>query len=277
MSRVECRPWWPCWPCWYMGMHIPTQDSRWGVGKLEKHFHVMALFLLTPWSVSFSASFFPSHCCLFQASVSFFIENKHPSFVSWRELSRSLVTLLLTILHWISQFTSSNFQGIFQTQIRTTTLIPKMNSVPVVNTPFLSALLMDEPHLRAKLFGVVLWVVWREVFWRWCWPKGLILGSCIRIIDGYVSWQGFPGSSAGRESACSAGDPVSIPRLGRSPGEQVGYPLQYSWASLVAQTVKNPSAMWETWVQSLVWEDVSWGLYLFVCLFLIFLPTPKTW
>jgi len=39
--------------------------------------------------------------------------------------------------------------------------------------------------------------------------------------------------------------------LGRSPGEGVGYPLQYSWASLVAQTVKNPPAMWETWVPSL--------------------------
>ena len=62
-------------------------------------------------------------------------------------------------------------------------------------------------------------------------------------------------AQAGRESACSAGDPVSIPRLGRSPGEQVGYPLQYSWSSLVAQTVKNPSAMWETWVQSLGLED----------------------
>ena len=46
-----------------------------------------------------------------------------------------------------------------------------------------------------------------------------------------------------------------IPGLGRSPGEGIGYPLQYSWASLVAQLVKNPPAMWETWVQSLGWED----------------------
>ena len=42
---------------------------------------------------------------------------------------------------------------------------------------------------------------------------------------------------------------------GRSPGEAIGYPLQYPWASLVAQLVKNPSAMWETWVRSLGWED----------------------
>ena len=63
-------------------------------------------------------------------------------------------------------------------------------------------------------------------------------------------------SSVGKESACNAGDPCSIPGLGRSPGEGIGYPLQYSWASLVAQLVKNPSAMWETWVQSLGWEDL---------------------
>ena len=46
-----------------------------------------------------------------------------------------------------------------------------------------------------------------------------------------------------------------IPGSGRSPGEGVGYPLQYSWASLVAQLVKNPPAMWEAWVRSLDWED----------------------
>ena len=66
---------------------------------------------------------------------------------------------------------------------------------------------------------------------------------------------GFPGSSAGKESSCNARDPGSIPGLGRSPGEGVGYPLQYSWASLVAQTVKNQSAMGETCVQSLGWGD----------------------
>ena len=46
-----------------------------------------------------------------------------------------------------------------------------------------------------------------------------------------------------------------IPGSGRSSGEGIGYPLQYSWASLVAQLVKNPPAMWETWVRSLGWED----------------------
>ena len=105
--------------------------------------------------------------------------------------------------------------------------------------------------------------------------------------------RGFPHSSAGKESACNAGDLGSIPGsgrptgkgtgsplqyswaslvaqlvknlcaiqetpvqfLGRSAGEGLGYPLQYSWPSLVAQTIKNLPAMQETWVQSLGWED----------------------
>ena len=66
---------------------------------------------------------------------------------------------------------------------------------------------------------------------------------------------GFPGSSAGKESACRAGDPGLIPGMGRSPGEGIGYPLQYSWSSLVAQLVKNLPAMWETWARSLGRED----------------------
>ena len=61
--------------------------------------------------------------------------------------------------------------------------------------------------------------------------------------------------SVGKESACSAGDPGSIPGSGRSAEEGMGYPLQYSWASLVAQPVKNLPIMWEIWVQSLGWED----------------------
>ena len=57
------------------------------------------------------------------------------------------------------------------------------------------------------------------------------------------------------EYTCNAGDPGLIPGLGRSTGEGIGYPLQYSWASLVAQMVKNLPAVWETWVLSLGWED----------------------
>ena len=65
----------------------------------------------------------------------------------------------------------------------------------------------------------------------------------------------FLGSSAGKESAYNAGDPGLIPGSGRSPGKQIGYPLQYSWASLVAQMVKNLPTMQDTWVQSLGQND----------------------
>ena len=77
-----------------------------------------------------------------------------------------------------------------------------------------------------------------------CTQLSLVLYSlCINIL----LLKGFPGSSTGKESTCNAGDPSSIPGLGISPGEQVGSPLQCSWASLLAQTVTNLPAMWETW------------------------------
>ena len=77
-------------------------------------------------------------------------------------------------------------------------------------------------------------------------------------VDYHPSFQeiwGFRDSSVGKESACNAGDPGSIPGLGRSTGERMGYPFQYSWTSLVAQLVKNPPAVWQTWVGSLGWDD----------------------
>ena len=67
-------------------------------------------------------------------------------------------------------------------------------------------------------------------------------------------YSGFPGSSAGKECICNTEDPGLIPGLGRFPGEGIDYLLQYSWASLVTQIVKNLPAMQETWVQSLGWE-----------------------
>ena len=66
---------------------------------------------------------------------------------------------------------------------------------------------------------------------------------------------GFPDSTVGKESTCNVGDPGSIPGSGRSTGERIGYPLQYSWASLMAQVVKNPPAMQKTWVRSLGWGN----------------------
>ena len=64
-----------------------------------------------------------------------------------------------------------------------------------------------------------------------------------------LTFPSFPCSSAGKESSCNAGDPTLI------PGKVIGYPLQYSWISLVAQLVKNLPTIWETWVQSLGWEN----------------------
>ena len=66
---------------------------------------------------------------------------------------------------------------------------------------------------------------------------------------------GFPDSLVGQESACNEADPGSIPGSGRSPGEGIGYPLQYFGASLVAQLIKNLPAMQKSWVPSLGWED----------------------
>ena len=73
------------------------------------------------------------------------------------------------------------------------------------------------------------------------------MGPCLFsynvIFSSTGSYWGFPDSSVGKESACNAGDPSLIPGLGRSATEGIGYPLQYSWTSLVAQLVKNPPAM----------------------------------
>ena len=76
---------------------------------------------------------------------------------------------------------------------------------------------------------------------------------CLLVLR-MLPW-GSPGRSAGKESIYNVRDTRSIPGSGRSPGEGIVYPLQYCWASLVAQTAKNLPAMWETWVQSLGQED----------------------
>ena len=70
----------------------------------------------------------------------------------------------------------------------------------------------------------------------------------------------YPDSSVSKESASNAGDFGSIPGARRSTGEGIGYPLQYSWASLVAQLVKNPPAMQETWVGKIPGEGKGYSL-----------------
>ena len=122
--------------------------------------------------------------------------------------------------------------------------------------------------------GLSLWNLrltnssFKPVWQIWVWNSGLSVSESETQMDQIQRWQcfpsfrvrsnalcGFPDSSAGKESACNAGDSGSIPGLGRSAGEGIGYPHQYSWASLVAQLVKNPPAMRETPVPFLGWED----------------------
>ena len=84
--------------------------------------------------------------------------------------------------------------------------------------------------------------------------KEIVLASpsLCRRVGAYI-W--LLSSSAGKESTCKTGDPGLIPGLGRSLGEEIGYPFQYSSASLVTQMVKNPPAMRETSVRFLGGED----------------------
>ena len=117
-----------------------------------------------------------------------------------------------------------------------------------------------QPAMQEKQEARVRFLGWKDT-WRRAW---LTHSSAWRI-----SWTEEPGGlqcvglqmvghhwsdSAGKESACDAGHSGSILGLGRSPGEGIGYLLQYSWDSLVTQTVNNAPAMRETWVQSLGWE-----------------------
>ena len=93
--------------------------------------------------------------------------------------------------------------------------------------------------LCQKCWGLLTYRIWTLAGWVW----GASVQDC------------FPDSSVGKESSCNVGEPGSILGLGKSTGEGIGYPFWYSWASLVAQLVKNPPAIWETWVWSLGWED----------------------
>ena len=82
-----------------------------------------------------------------------------------------------------------------------------------------------------------------------------LIGLLSKIHINIYKALGFPGSTASKDSTCNAGDPDSIPGPGRFPEEGTDYPLQYYWASLLAQMIKSLHAMQETWVRSLGWED----------------------
>ena len=105
---------------------------------------------------------------------------------------------------------------------------------------------ISESSFNVKILGHITSSVTSSSTFSKSLPSFMVTGSLSLCL---------PGSSVGKESTCNAGDPGLIPGSGRSAGEGTGYPLQYSWTSLVAETVKNPPVMWEIWVRSLGWED----------------------
>ena len=129
---------------------------------------------------------------------------------------------------------------------------------------------METLEFHFKIVWVILGLPGQNLGWPRSWgcscePGHPLPGLCFLEASllryGDCGWQtlvfklGFPGSSAGKESTCNAGDTSSIPGLGRCPGEGLGCPLQHSWASLAAQLVKSPPAVRETCIWSLGWED----------------------
>ena len=113
------------------------------------------------------------------------------------------------------------------------------------HSPFFVSLLFLYTSLAYLAVSCLMRHVMCHVMWR---PQKLTWNH-------YSLVEKIAGSSAGKESTCNAEDPGSIPGSRISSGEGIGYPLQYSWASLVAQTVKNLPPMQETWVRSLGQED----------------------
>ena len=101
-------------------------------------------------------------------------------------------------------------------------------------------------HYCALVIFMDLFHHWKKLKHSYLWFS-IIIGMLHYIF-------GFPDSSVSKEFTCHTGDPSSIPWWKRSPGEEICYPLQYSWASLVAQLVKNLPAMWETWVGKIPWR-----------------------
>ena len=99
-------------------------------------------------------------------------------------------------------------------------------------------------------------LLWSPLLWFFFfWPMSIVFWGV---------GESFPDSSVGKEFTCNAGDPGSVPDSGRIAREGIGYPLQYSWISLVAQLMKNPPGMPETWVGKIPWRKER-------------LPTPVFW
>ena len=222
---------------------LPTK----GMSHQEKSQH---------WSISEFTDRFPSwfHCCLLHSlellkrAAIFSVQrcNAHPSTPNTGLLHISL--LLLTT------YVGSRVTGSMQNSPTLQSAVSAPYNVICihwadgdVDTPMVLILTgpQQAPSLSSQGHPCLLCLNWLVNF---CSMSGMNWGTAGSLL-------GFPGSSAGKESACNAGDLGLSPGSGRFPGEGIGYPLQYYWASLVAQTVKNPPAMQETLVQPLGWED----------------------
>ena len=108
--------------------------------------------------------------------------------------------------------------------------------------PRMTKIVKNLQYLMLKEYGVI-----RDLIHCW-WECSKLLPFWKIILQFPALLKGFPDSSVVKENAGNAGDPSLIPELGKSTGEGIGYSLQYSWASLVAQLVKNPPAIQETCV-----------------------------
>ena len=133
-------------------------------------------------------------------------------------------------------------------------------------------------------FGTALLVLWSThliclsfpVLWVLC----LTHDSAVLYL--YSPSLGFPGGSTGKECTCNTEDPSLIPGSERFPEDEIGYPLQFSWVSLVAQRVKNLPVMRETWVWSLGWKDplekgivICVGIYIYFFFLFFFFFTKR--
>ena len=115
--------------------------------------------------------------------------------------------------------------------------------------------LRHQTRRQWKVRGLKEWMTEATVFSVWSGDQNFCLPFSLSFSQELQFKKGFLDNSVGKESTCIAGDPGLTPGLERSAGEGIGYPFKNSWASFVAQLVKNPPAIRETWVRSLSWED----------------------
>ena len=122
--------------------------------------------------------------------------------------------------HGLSYFPEHlSFKGDSETYQPIGLWVPHIEGLHLINLclPMVPGIGHNAPACSETEEEIPIWPIhtWTSIYW-----------------DPAVCAKSFPDSSVGKESTCNAGDPISIPGSGRSTGEEIGYPLQYSWASL---------------------------------------------